>query len=518
MRSGLNRRDFLKLAMSFPLLGLRSNLSVDRKGLTSGTNSQINILIIVFDALSALHLPIYGYPRPTTPNLERFARRANVYHAHYAPANFTTPGTASLLSGLYPWTHRAFHLHGTVLPERVDQNLFHQAGSEFFRLGYSHNLLVTSLLFQDRRDLDSFEFSRELALLDLEYSDRLFPKDYNDSFWSESAILRGGSAKPTSLFLTQVYRLWQFFRQRHLETKYATQFPLGIGEDNQVFYIMENGVDWCIDQLGKMPRPYLAYLHFLPPHHPYLPRADFIGRFDDGFVPPVKPRHRFSEKENTEAVLNQKRQAYDEYLAYADSEFGRLYDQMDKAGTFKDTMVVFTSDHGEMFERGIWGHGNRTLFEPVIRIPLILSSPGQEQRQDIRIPTSNIDLLPTIQRVLGKEAPAWCEGRILPGIDDASSTPNSDRSLYAMELKQNAQRGLLDTGTFALFKEGYKLIHYQGYRDAQDTPDELYDLANDADELENLIGVNKSLAQELNIELNKKIDQVNKSIKGIYDP
>ena len=61
-----------------------------------------------------------------------------------------------------------------------------------------------------------------------------------------------------------------------------------------------------------------------------------------------------------------------------------------------DTYVIVTSDHGEMFERGIRGHVTPTLYEPVIRVPLLIAKPGQREREDVYAPTSCVDLLPTL--------------------------------------------------------------------------------------------------------------------------
>ena len=104
-----SRRDFLKLSALIPISAAlppwAKKLHFSEK--ISEINSPTNIIIVLFDAMSARNLSVYGYPRNTTPNLVRFASRANVYHSHYSAGNFTTPGTTSLLTGLYPWTHRA---------------------------------------------------------------------------------------------------------------------------------------------------------------------------------------------------------------------------------------------------------------------------------------------------------------------------------------------------------------------------------------------------------------------------
>jgi arylsulfatase A-like enzyme len=114
-----------------------------------------NLLVIVFDALSAYNVSLYGYPRQTTPNLDRLTERAIVYHNHFASGNFTTPGTASLLTGTLPWTHRAFRYNSRVLESLEQNNLFH-ALDDYYRATYSHNPLVNTLLKQFNRDLDLF--------------------------------------------------------------------------------------------------------------------------------------------------------------------------------------------------------------------------------------------------------------------------------------------------------------------------------------------------------------------------
>ena len=508
MEPKINRRDFLKLALSLPLLNLVSYRPLASLGDPGVASRPPNILILVFDALSARNLPFHGYPRQTTPNLARLAERATVYHTHHSGGNFTTPGTASIFTGTYPWSHRALHLHGTMLETYGQRNIFSLAAPGYYRLGYSHNLLVTSLMHQMRADLEKLMFTRELILADMEYSDRVFPEDFNVSFWSESLILRGYSTKASSLFISQLYHLWEGLRERALERKYAGQFPLGVPTINGLYWILEEGIDWCIDQLGKLPQPYLAYIHFYPPHHPYYPRLDFIDHFKDDYVPARKPRHRFSEKGVTPKYLNQQRKAYDEYLAYADSEFGRLYDHLLGSELLENTYLIFTSDHGEMFERGIWGHGTRTLYEPLVHVPLLISKPGQAERQDIFTPTSNVDLLPTLMSLMGQPIPNWSEGEILPGFSPSPS--DGERSIYVMEAKQNAQRAPLKIGTFALFKGPYKLIHYRGYEDYKGERDELYNLANDPEEMEDRFEAEKSLAMELEEELDARIEEANR--------
>src|SRR5689334_2377429 len=134
MSKQLNRRDFLKLtslaAGSLALSELAPGLLNAR---VRNDTTLPNVVVFVFDAMSASNLSIYGYPRNTTPNLEKFAQRATVYHAHHSGGNFTTPGTASLLTGTYPWTHRAINEAGLVARALTEHNVFTALGGQYNR-------------------------------------------------------------------------------------------------------------------------------------------------------------------------------------------------------------------------------------------------------------------------------------------------------------------------------------------------------------------------------------------------
>jgi arylsulfatase A-like enzyme len=215
-----------------------------------------------------------------------------------------------------------------------------------------------------------------------------------------------------------------------------------------------------------------------------------VGRFADGWAPPPKPAHSLGYR-HSDDFLNQKRQEYDEYLAYADSEFGRLYDFMEQSGVLDNTYVVVTSDHGEMFERGILGHITPVLYDPVIRIPLLISRPGQQERQDILTPTLSVDLLPTLLHATGRPMPDWIEGSLLPAF--GGDEENGARSFFVVEAKQNAKYAPLTKGAVALIRGRHKLIRYLG----------------DPEELENLYPAGPPLAPEMVDELDEKLREVN---------
>jgi arylsulfatase A-like enzyme len=192
-------------------------------------------------------------------------------------------------------------------------------------------------------------------------------------------------------------------------------------------------MDGVMGMLDESLVPSFVYLHLLPPHTPYVPTRQFQGMFDDGWTPTPKKRHPLSTRVPDER-LNARRQTYDEFIANLDMELGRLLDHMQQTGLLDNSYVIVTSDHGEFFERGVHGHSTRLLFEPVIRVPLLISVPGQRERKDISMLTSNIDLLPTMMHIAGLPIPDWCEGQVLPGLG-GDETP--DRSAYVVEAKKN---------------------------------------------------------------------------------
>ncbi len=249
----------------------------------------------------------------------------------------------------------------------------------------------------------------------------------------------------------------------------------------------------------------MGYFHLLPPHEPYHPRREFIGLYDDGWTPAAKEAHFFSQGWSDKS-LNRWWREYDEHIAYADTEFGRLYDFLEQTGTLEDTYVIVTTDHGQLFERGIHGHLTPVLYEPVIRIPLLISKPNIRRREDVNIPTSCVDLLPTLLHATGRAVPDWCEGTVLPTFD--SEATRSERSVFSVEAKLNPKYQPLTKGTVALVRDRYKLIHYFGY-DGYENEYELYDRVNDPQEAEDLYSSMKSVAADLQSELKTKLDKVN---------
>lgn len=510
MPTRVDRRAFLKQLTMLPAISLAAQSSPHLAPAAQDRPS--NVIIVVFDALSATNMSLYGYPRETTPNIERFASRSTVFNRHYAGGNFTSPGAGSLLTGAYPWSHRCMHLYGTVARPFAENNLFHLfSGSAYQRAAYSHNDHAAMLLYQFSGGLDLFKKTKELALFyEKPLSDSAFMADHNTAIVGERALIRGQSEEiPASLLLSVLHRIWRTKVGGDLWDKYKRLFPRGVPTTNAnpLYFLLEDAIDWLEALVSDLRRPMLGYFHFFPPHEPYNTRKDFVHIFQkDGFHPPEKPDHTFSQGIQYDE-LKFKRRMYDEYIAYADAEFGRLVDFMGQRGLLENTYLILTSDHGEMFERGILEHVTPTLFEPIIHIPLIIHKPGQQSREDVHLPTSCVDLVPTIAHLAGREAPGWSEGQVLPTLGDSPQT--HERAVFSVEAKQNNKRAPLRKATIAMVKGDHKLVGYFGY--GKDDPQyELYDIVSDPEELYDLYSESSMLASDLRVEMLAKLDEVNR--------
>ncbi|MCK5219971.1 MAG: sulfatase, partial [Candidatus Aminicenantes bacterium] len=146
--------------------------------------------------------------------------------------------------------------------------------------------------------------------------------------------------------------------------------------------------------------PFFIYLHIREPHDPFIMPPPFLGKFQNKFKKNGKELKKFGKAfgqsyidEGPETELLKK--IYDENLAYGDMIFGKIVSILKKKGLFEDTLVVFLSDHGEAIgENGNIGHGH-VLYQPGIRIPIVMKIPGMKGiKNDQQVITS--DLVRTI--------------------------------------------------------------------------------------------------------------------------
>lgn len=186
-----------------------------------------------------------------------------------------------------------------------------------------------------------------------------------------------------------------------------------------------NRADTVLDYVtGQIPRlskrsPFFLYVHTMDPHSPYEPPAPFDSRF------PYKDHgdalSRFA------AMIA----AYDGEVAFGDSQFQRLLDSLRAHDVYRDTMIIFVADHGEhLLNHGLSGHG-QSLYEEVIRVPMLIKLPGGAHAGSrVLTPVSLTDVVPTIISVLQQPPIPDLDGRDLMRLLEEYAPPSSNRDIF----------------------------------------------------------------------------------------
>jgi arylsulfatase A-like enzyme len=247
---------------------------------------------------------------------------------------------------------------------------------------------------------------------------------------------------------------------------------LDFHQDRKATDVANRAMD-VLDRIGD--RPFFVFLHFYDPHWHYDPPESTRRLFEAPYSGTISGRlqdfSRRDRKSVSEADLAHLLALYDGEIRYVDDELGRVLDHLRARGLDRGTLVVVTSDHGEEFlEHGSWEH-QKTLYEEVVRIPLLLAGPRVPSRRETS-PASLLDVAPTVLAWAGLPVPAAMRGRSLLG-------PGVIREAYG-ETDHTVD------GTRKLFLRGgekrWKAILSLDPKDASVRKEEWYDLAVDPGE------------------------------------
>jgi arylsulfatase A-like enzyme len=230
--------------------------------------------------------------------------------------------------------------------------------------------------------------------------------------------------------------------------------------------------------LDRAQRPFFAYVHTAEPHQPYDPPPPYDTLFDPDYRGPTTGKYEGPGgygSARDPADIAHVAALYDGEIRFADDGVARLLRGLEHRGLLDDTVLILTADHGEeLFERGDWHHGH-SLFEELIRVPLIFAGPGIPVGPRIALPVQLIDVAPTILDL--------AHARVLPSLEGESLVP----LLEGKEIARLAGRPAYSTSTqiegqMAVIQGRWKLITSPGGNL------QLYDLARDPGERNNLIG------------------------------
>ncbi len=505
--SSPNRRDFLKLlAAGAGAYGVRSLV----RALPASAKQGGHLILLVFDAWSARNVSLYGYPRPTMPNLQAFAKNAILYNQHHSTANFTIPGVGSLLTGVYPFQHRALSLNSQVAKKYQDKNIFNHLNEKYNTVAFAQNTYADQILQQADPWLDRHLAFGSFNLADnVVYDAPFFNKDSYVAYNSfDSGIFKERDGGSGSLFISPILSLLVGRENQLQEARYASESKDGLPFAGEP-YTLKGIRDGLIRTLDSLDKPSLVYFHIFTPHAPYRPAVSTLKKFKkDGLIFPLHPNHPLAEDNPPAESQATSRAQYDAYITDWDEHLADLFGYFEKSGLRQNSTIIITSDHGEMHDRGVNGHSTMLLSEPLLHVPLIISFPQLTAPRVENQLTSSVDLFPTLCHLAGLQPPDWSEGTLLPGIANADVPL---RPKYAFHAERSTITRPISQFSAAIFKDGLKFIRYQ-YPNYQSV--EAYNLLEDPNEDRNIYSETDKTLLKINSTLSQKLTDAGVVLNG----
>ncbi len=429
-----------------------------------------NVIVIVIDALRAGNLGCYGAAGDASPVLDRLARDGLLFEDAFCTWNTTDQSLTTILTGCYPRTHGIVH-HGDAVTNE-DVEAFKSGGARLLaeRLGEAgcRTLAVDWMGRWFRWGFDSYGYPPPAGFFNRL---RLYARYMFDHLSIFRCYAGHGGEGDGSLVEDVRGVISTFLFTRHL------------AEIQDAAQMTDAGLE-LLDEQGE--GPFFLFLHYWDVHTPYH-----------------APR-RFRSYRGTDPV-RELRDRYEGAVRYVDQQIGRLLRGLHRRGRLDDTLFIVTSDHGESHtEHGIFfdHHG---LYEPTIRVPLIVRYPGLLPRgRRVRGFVQHVDLVPTIMELVGQE---WA-GDAVDGVSLLPLIAGSESSVrphvYCEESYVQRKRALRD-GRYKYIRavdgEGYCRYCHKVHGGVE----ELYDLRQDPGEGRNLAEMRPEVAARMREQLEETV-------------
>jgi len=429
-----------------------------------------NIVLVMADQLTALALSMYGNRVSRTPNLDKLAAGGTVFENAYCNYPLCAPARFSLMSGRLPSRIGAYD-NAAEFPASIP------TVAHYLRDAGYYTCLAGKMHFvgPDQHHGMEDRLTTEIYPADFSWTP---PQTYAamDITANDDEVPLGVSSVETITDAAPV--------SRSLQMDYDDEV---IHRACQHLYDRKRYGD---------ARPLFMTVSFTQPHDPYVSRKEFWDLYtdqdiDDPKVPAIPlakmdPHsqslfHHYSlhKFDVTEAIYRRARHGYYAMISDVDHKLGQLQQSLADCGMADNTVIIFTSDHGDMLgERGLWF--KKSLFDPAIRIPMIWSWPGRTLPTSVSAPCSLVDLLPSLLE-------------IATGSTDALISATDGESLIPLFNTDNPYRVAksehIDGGTTAprvmLRKGPMKMVYSKEYPmqlyNLDDDPGELTDLTNSPD-------------------------------------
>jgi len=471
-----------------------------------------NVLYIMCDQLRWDHLGCNGHPFLRTPNIDALAARGVNFTEAYVQSGICGPSRMSAYTGRYVSSHGATHNRVPLSIGEVTLGWhLRESGRTLALAGKTHMLPdargMRRLLLDGQNELAVLLREGWFTLVDRHDGHHAEPEsayaqwlraqgydspdpwtDFVIAVTDETGATRSGWKMRNARYPARV-------REEHSETAYTT--------DRAIAFLEEQG-----------DAPWVLHLSYVKPHWPYIAPAPWHALYSPAQCLPVR-RHEaerseaahpvlraFQDEEVAEAFRKEEciatvRPAYQGLIAQLDHHLGRVWEALERLGRWRDTLVVFTSDHGDYL--GDHWLGEKELFHDCIqRVPMLVVDPSPAAdatrgTRDGRF-VEAIDVVPTILDALGLDpAEHVVEGRSLLPLTRGASPPWREAVFSELDWTfRGARRRLgLPTGqhhAWMVRTNRWKYVHWtDGFRPM------LFDLAADPEEFHDL-GADPALA------------------------
>ncbi|MCP4380659.1 MAG: sulfatase-like hydrolase/transferase [Hyphomicrobiales bacterium] len=448
-----------------------------------------NILFIGVDQMRADVVGPGKAVPSISPNLDGLIAEGVAFTRAYSTCPLCTPARASMFTGDYAFRHGM----GT------NCDMYHALGTE---LRSVERLLHTDLLDAGYRCgfVGKWHAGVEKGPGDYGFEGNALPgygnlaqSDEFKSYLAENGLTY--SVEPTLSFNPDGQTV-------------AAGHWHGPVESTMAHYLTNQAIDMLAD-LGADSRPFFLTVQYWDPHGPHFLPDDYYGLTDRGQIAPwpnfgddlrSKPGRIRRERDDfyrlhpqTEAELIEYIGLYCDHVALVDTQIGRLLNHLEAAGLFDDTLIVFTSDHGDM----TGAHGGLIdkglLYEEAMRVPLVFSHPalGRGERHGLAL---NMDVLPTAMSMVGVRHQPRQASDLSDQVRDAEAAgrPYLLGEYHGLRFLYS-QRMLVSD-------DGWKFIFTPGDQDElynlNDDPGEMADLSRDPDHADRLAGMRQALIEE----------------------
>lgn len=442
------------------------------------TNSRPNILLITTDQQRTDTLGCYGSVQVPSPHIDALAGRGVLFERAYTPCPVCIPARCSWMTGKYPHQHGIARMEDAIddtplLPDHLMTVPQHLQTAGYYTAAFGKTHVWPERGYHEKKTTGG-KGARWTKSAGLEIGLGPLGRDY--AAWLE-ARHPGAYEK--------IYE--QRSRPEYEKNRTAIDNVLPL-EEYVDYWIAQNTIDFIQRRAGERGghggrgegRPWFAWCGFCSPHDPMDPPEPYCRMFDPEKVvlPPnyginidASPRATTAEQDK---LARWHIAHYWGLCALIDDQVGRVVKALDESGQGKDTLIIFTSDHGEM----LWDRGRLAkawFYDPIIRVPLIVVPPGGERGRRMGGIVEAFDVAPTMMDYAGAGMSAGAAATTLRGVVEGGSQTRE----FAMSEFTASDKSFR---TVCTVTERFKYIWTSGVR-----TEEFFDLVKDPLERRNVL-------------------------------